>query len=231
MLKVENVRIKKGHRVLCDNVTFMLNPGEAKALIAPNGYGKTTIMTAVGGCDTRARGVFSADGAAFAENATGYRKLVYYMAESGGSLLPGLDVFAMLEAARGIWASNISVAEAVERCGLLDYLGYRCGSLSQGMAQQASMGVAYITGARYLLLDEPMNGLDQANVDRFHELVRVLLSEGKSMLISSHILGELDSLCSTALFLHDGNVTEMAIDGRNGGCAEMYRKLYGDKKE
>lgn len=99
------------------------------------------------------------------------------------------------------------------------------------MAQQTSMGVAYITGARYLLLDEPMNGLDQANVDRFHELVRALLSEGKSILISSHILGELDSLCSAALFLHDGNVTEMAIDGRNGGCAEMYRKLYGDTKE
>lgn len=230
MLEVEGLLVRRGGRAVCDGVSLGLGPGKAVALVAPNGSGKTSLMRAVAGVDPRARGRRSADGVDMGRDPSGYRRLVYHMPDAGASLHPELGVLETLMAVRRVWGSGEDILEIVDACGLGGFIGRRPPALSQGMAQQASLGVAWATGARYLLLDEPTNGLDHENVGRFRDAVGLMLGRGKGVLVSSHILGDLDEVCGSVLFLCEGKLVRADLDGRSGGCAELYEKLYGKKE-
>lgn len=93
------------------------------------------------------------------------------------------------------------------------------------MKQQLTLAVAYATGARYLLLDEPMNALDPTNVAVQGELIRKAAARGGCVVLSSHILGNVDELCDTVLFLKDGKLLRYSGEPRSAG--ELYRKLFG----
>ena len=76
------------------------------------------------------------------------------------------------------------------------------------MKQQLTLAIAYATGARYLLLDEPMNALDPSRVDLHSEILRKLADSGTCIIMSSHILDSVDRLCDEILFLKDGRLIE-----------------------
>ncbi|MBY4797570.1 hypothetical protein K6V98_04275 [Collinsella sp. AGMB00827] len=93
------------------------------------------------------------------------------------------------------------------------------------MRQQVVLAISYLTGARYLLLDEPMNALDPTNVARHTELLRKRAAEGSCIVISSHILDNVDRVADTVLFIKDGRLQE--FDPRLGvSSREMYDRLY-----
>lgn len=226
MLKVEGLTVTRKRKVICHAVSLTVAPGEATALVAPNGTGKTSLLAAIGGVGTHTQGHISADGADKATDFVVYRKRVFYLSDAGGALHPDLTVGEMLESARRIWGSDENLADIARRCGIDGYSSMRCSDLSQGMAQQVSFAAAWASGARYLLLDEPTNGLDQENRNRFFDLLAHLIDLGRGVVVSSHILGDLDRMCESVLFMVDGHLVEADVDGSDGGCAEMYRNLY-----
>ena len=93
------------------------------------------------------------------------------------------------------------------------------------MRQQVALAVGYLTGARYLLLDEPMNALDPTNLEVNSEIVRSLCGDGVGVLMSSHILGNVDDLADDVLFIKGGKL--VSDPGTRRGSAAVYKELFG----
>ena len=95
------------------------------------------------------------------------------------------------------------------------------------MKQQLALAVAYCTGARYLLLDEPMNALDPGNVALNSYIMKRLAAQGTSILLSSHILSNLDELCDSLLVIRGGSLARVIPDRACGGARSVYERAFG----
>lgn len=225
MLRMTDLSLRYGRNLLIDGVSYAFAPGTVVGLVAPNGAGKTTLMRALA-CLPGARpsGSISVDDIPAADE-TAFRRRVFYAPEAHVLLYPDLTVRAHLRMARDLWGSGRDLTETSRACGIDGFLGKRVRSLSQGMRQQAALAVSYLTGARYLLLDEPMNALDPTNVARHTRLLRERASAGDCVVLSSHILDNVDRVADTILFIKDGKLAEH--DARGGiSSREMYERLY-----
>lgn len=151
-------------------------------------------------------------------------KLVFYMPGDASLLYSHLSVREHLRIARDLWGSDVSMERVAEACGLVGFLGKRVGKLSQGMKQQVSLAVASLSGARYLLLDEPMNALDPLNVQRFSMVIRSMADKGTGVLVSSHILDNIDQLCSSVVLFRDRQLEEAAL---SESAATLFERYYG----
>lgn len=112
----------------------------------------------------------------------------------------------------------------------MPFEGVPARKLSQGMGQLASLAVACASGAAYYLFDEPTNGLDRTNGRLFEKVVAGLRDEGAGVLLSSHDLEGLDSVCDSILLLHDARVHQADISDQRG-CVDLYNRYYGPTKE
>ena len=229
MLEVSRLTLGYRRHPICDDVSVGVGPGEIVALVAPNGAGKTTMLRAIG-CqpsDVRMGGACVADGIGQQDDERLYRRRVLFVPDDGNILQPRLTVREQIKTARALWgARDVNLDDVVERSGVGAFLDQQSWRLSRGMQQQASLAIACATGARYLLLDEPTNGLDIDNTDLIEELLLWLAESGVGILISSHILSELDRLCGRVVFLHDRTLVGADLDGGFDGCRRMYRQRF-----
>ena len=213
------------HGVLRD-ATCEQMPGSITGLIAPNGKGKTTLLEALVALgSTRRAGSVHADGIASAQ-AT-FRKLVLYVPCDAGLLYPNLTAADHIKLASSLWPDKVDTGKLIELCGLTGYLDKPVRAYSSGMKQQLALAVAYCTGARYLLLDEPMNALDPGNVALNSYIMKRLAAQGTSILLSSHILSNLDELCDRVLVIRDGSLAGAIPDRTNGGTRAVYEQVFG----
>lgn len=233
-LAVEGATVRRGRAVLCADASLRVAPGDVVALVAPNGSGKTSFLQAVSGVGTgvalRLRGMRRADGIDASADPGAFRQLVYFAPDKGGALHPEMTVLDLLLAAKALWKSDRPLGQIAHMCGVDTFIGSRAGRLSQGMAQQASLAVACATGARYVLLDEPTNGLDQQNVDRFYRVLEYLAEQGTGVIVASHRFDDVERTCRTVYFLHDRGLVKADLSAEDGRCAAMYRELFGDKE-
>jgi ABC-2 type transport system ATP-binding protein len=98
------------------------------------------------------------------------------------------------------------VPETLESVGLVAYSDYKIGRLSKGMIQRLSVAQAMIGSPSLLILDEPMIGIDPAGVVHFREIFRQFTNRGGTIIISSHIMSEVESLCSSVMLIHSGSI-------------------------
>ena len=225
MLVFKDLTVKVGGRELLSRVSGEVISGKVRALVAPNGSGKTTLMKALIASDgIGISGGVSADGVPIAEAAS-YRKLVFYVPGDASILYPLLTVRENLEMVKQCWGSSEKIERLAERCRIDSFLNKRVRFLSLGMRQQVALTAAYLTGARYLLLDEPMNALDPTNLEVNSEIVRTLCANGTGVLMSSHILGNVDDLADDVLFIKDGKL--VSDPGTRRGSAAAYKELFG----
>ena len=211
-------------------VGLCLLPGEVVGFVAPNGSGKTTLLRALDSTLSGARrtGEVSAD-AVPADGSAGYRSLVLYSSEDEPLLYPELSCAEHLELAAALWPEARDASEALVLFGADAFAGRRVSRLSQGMRQLAMLSVVYATGVRYLMIDEPMNSLDPINVARCTDALRSLAARGTGVLVSSHLLAEVDRMCDRVLFIVEGGLTDASRDPSLAGCRarQAYRVLYG----
>ena len=200
-----------GKRALTD-VSFTLPHGAVLALVGPNGAGKTTLMRSIAGLDDPMSGAIMLDGVDVVnEPREAYRKLGYLSDFFG--LYGALTVRQSLMHAAGMRAltqieQNQAVALTAQRLDLTSRLDARTDTLSRGWRQRVAIGQAMVHSPQVLLLDEPAAGLDPEARIGLSALFRQLRAEGMTLIVSSHILAELDEYSSHMLAIKDGRAVE-----------------------
>ncbi len=214
MLRATGLTVAPYGRQLCANVDLELAPGEVKGLVAPNGYGKTTLLRVVGGLLSKGvTGEVEADGIPVADVAR-YRRKVFYAPGDASMLQRSMSARTHLKAARATWGSPHAVDEVAELCGVETFMARPARFLSEGMKQQLTLAVAYMVDVPYVLLDEPMNALDPTNSDRFAAIIESMAAQGRAVLLSSHIFSGVAFLCSSVYMFRQGGVEEVRLASR-----------------
>ena len=241
MLSARDVKVAFGGRTVFENVSLDLGRGEAKGLAAPNGFGKTTLLRAIAGeprgWSCRRSGSVEADGVPV-RRAARYRGRVLFVPGNAASLYTEMNARDHLSAVRALWrqsaeghtpgssGSPVSVDDAIEACGLDAFCDKPVARLSKGMRQQVSFAAAYISGAPYLLLDEPFNALDPTNVARLARVLGTMAESGRGVLIASHLFDEIAGSCASIAFLRPDGVDEVPFGGGPLSFSELFMARY-----
>jgi ABC-2 type transport system ATP-binding protein len=211
-IAVEGLRFEyPGIRAL-DDVSFQVERGSVTALVGPNGAGKTTLLRCIAGLDQPMLGaVRVADVDVLEEPRRAHRKIGLLSDFFG--LYEALTVRQCLShaaAANGVAGPDLAatVERTAARRAIVDKLEARAGTLSRGQRQRVAIGQALAHGPEVLLLDEPASGLDPEARASLAGVFKLLQSEGVTLLVSSHILAELDAYSTHMLVLRGGRVVE-----------------------
>lgn len=225
-LQASGVTLAYGKHRLVHDASCRVDAGSVTGLIAPNGCGKTTLLEALAGLNgARKTGGVHANGVSSARAA--FRKLVLYVPCDAGLLYPNLTAADHIQLATALWPDKVDVEKLIDLCGLTGYLKRPVRAYSLGMKQQLALAVAYCTGARYLLLDEPMNALDPGNVALNTYIMRRPASQGTGIVLSSHILSNLDELCDVVIGMQDGELKRMEREAGHRSVRAIYEVLFG----
>jgi len=193
-----------------DDVSFELSPASITALVGPNGAGKTTLLRAMAALEEPMAGEIFVDGLNIWEAPREAHRLMGYLPDHFG-LYQELSAYRCLLYAA--YARNLaedeaeqSVRWAAQEVGLVDKLEERAGTLSRGQRQRLALAQAIVHRPKVLLLDEPASGLDPEARADLSRLMKNLAAGGMTLLISSHILAELESYCTAMLVLEQGKL-------------------------
>ncbi len=214
MLEVENlVYDYPGHRAL-DSVSLYLERGSITALVGPNGAGKSTLMRLCAGLEQPFSGSVRLDGEDVHANPRGAHRRMGFLPDFFG-LYDELSVAQCLEyraATQGVPAAQrrAVVERVAERLEIADRLRQKAGTLSRGLRQRLAIAQAVLHEPAFLMLDEPASGLDPSARIGLSNVLRTLARDGMTILVSSHILAELEDYSTHILMLKQGQVVEHA---------------------
>jgi len=211
-LSVRGLTKHFGKRVVIEGLDLSVPRGCAFGCLGPNGAGKTTLIRTVLGLTRPNAGKI---------HVLGYempRARVTALQQVGAIVdeprfhgyLSGLENLEILAAARGGRAAE-RIWPALERVGLADRATERVAKYSMGMRQRLGVASCLLGDPQLLVLDEPMNGLDPAGMLEFRELIREFVSEGRTVVLSSHLLDEVQKTCDYVAILDRGRVV---VQGR-----------------
>jgi len=191
-------------------VSFRIGPG-SPVCWAHNGAGKSTALKLCGGFTRPSAGRVRVLGADLARHPDGYRHIgIAHDREGLWPQLTARDLVAALARLRRV-ADPVAAAErALAEVGLSEVAGRRVGGFSHGMRQRVKLAQALAHEPQILLLDEPLNGLDPGQRRHVVELVRRLGEEGRTVLVSSHVLHEVERMAPRVLVLVDGRLVARA---------------------
>lgn len=198
----------KGGIVALDNVSLTVGKGEIFGLLGPNGAGKSTLIKVITGLVIPDTGEVSLDGKDFRKDKEEFMKKVgaqietpvFFNKQSG---MWNLKYLADLQG--GLPEKRIK--DIVELVGLSERINSRVGTYSMGMRQRLGIAQAIMHKPELLVLDEPINGLDPDGIAQVRELILRLRDEyGTTILFSSHILGEMQTLCDRVAFMAKGKL-------------------------
>src|SRR5689334_18296263 len=214
MIRVEHLIFDyPGHRALSD-VSFQIAPGTITALVGPNGAGKSTLMRVCSGLERPFAGRVRLQDIDVHENPREAHERMGYLPDFFG-LYDDMTVRQCLEyraAAQGV--SKQKQCDAVDlaagRMGLTDRLNQRAGELSRGLRQRLAIAQATIHNPVFVMLDEPASGLDPEARIGLANALKTLCAEGMTIIVSSHILAELDDYSTHILMIRDGKIIEHA---------------------
>jgi ABC-2 type transport system ATP-binding protein len=207
-LPVELRRVSKwyGDVVAVADVSFSVGPG-VTGLLGPNGAGKTSTLKVLAGLSRPSQGEVLLYGRPLATDPELYRSLGIVPDEE--RLYPRMTVraFVRLHAElQGLDNVGAATERALETVGMTALAGRRMAGLSKGEKQRTKVAGAIVHQPALLVLDEPMTGLDPAQRAGFAELIRALGASGVTVIVSSHILGEVERLASRVLVLVGGRL-------------------------
>jgi ABC-2 type transport system ATP-binding protein len=210
-------------RVLHD-ISFEVAEGAVLALVGPNGAGKTTLMRCMAALDAPAEGTISIAGADTRGDPRAVHAALGYLPDFFG-LYDELNVLKSLIYAarsRGVTAvaAEHAALEAAERVQLSDRLGARAGELSRGLRQRLAIAQTIVHRPRVLLLDEPAAGLDPEARRALSDLITRLAGGGMTIVVSSHILAELEDYSTQMLMLRDGRIAGDGVVAASGAEQE-----------
>lgn len=207
VLETNGLSMNYGTKKALSDVSVSVNTGEIYGLVGKNGAGKTTLMKIVLGLlpgysgelklfesenlgDGRKNIGALIETPVFFENMTGYQNLKYYR------MAYGLD-------------SSIDLEELLRDVKLADARDKKFKAYSLGMKQRLGIAFSLLGNPDFLVLDEPINGIDPEGIVEIRNLLKDLANKGKTILVSSHILSELEHLCDRICIIENGEVVDV----------------------
>ena len=204
-----------GERVAVSSLDLKIRHGEVYGFLGPNGAGKTTTLRMLLGLIRPTSGTASVMGNP--PGSTESLGQVGAMIEQPGfyPYLSGAENLRLLGTYAGADPARIPVV--IDQVGLSDRVGDRFSTYSQGMKQRLGLAAALLKDPGLLILDEPSNGLDPAGMAEMRALIKALASEGRTVLLSSHLLAEIEQICDRVGVIRDGVlVAEGTVDELRG---------------
>lgn len=238
MIVVENLTKYYGEYPAVRNVSFRVEKGQVVGFLGPNGAGKSTTMRILAGYLNATSGRASIDGRDVFWDSIEARRRIGYMPENC-PLYPELRVEEYLWFRGGLKGLSRSerrrrIDYVLDRCWLKDVSRQLIGTLSKGYRQRVGLADALIADPPVLILDEPTAGLDPAQIRETRKLIRELGRE-HTMLLSTHILSEVEMTCDSVIIIHQGQVAEDgsldAVRSRNNNRSleEIFVRLTGQE--
>jgi len=206
MIIASNVSKRFGKLKALDNVSVNCAKGECIALIGPNGCGKTTFIKSILGMVVSDSGFITFNGKNIKQDWQ-YRENIGYMPQIGRypeNMTIG-QVLDMMKDIRGKKNDKLD-EELINKFGLNDMLNKRMRTLSGGTRQKVSAALAFLFNPDVLILDEPTAGLDPVASEILKEKIITEKNKGKLVLITSHILSELDDLITQVIYMQEGKL-------------------------
>ncbi len=209
MIKVEDIVKRYGSTEALSGVSFSVQAGEVIGLLGPNGAGKTTLMKILTGYLQPDAGEAWIDGIDVLKNPEEVQARVGYLPENA-PMYPEITVqsyLKMIAELRGVPNSEMRslISRAVKAVGLEDRLVHPIGTLSKGYRQRVGIAQAILHRPKLLILDEPTNGLDPTQIVEVRRLIKEL-AQTSTVLLSTHILSEVEATCSRAVIIMNGKV-------------------------
>ncbi len=231
---IEAVGLSKyyGQFAAIDKVSFQVRRGEVVAFLGPNGAGKSTTMKLLTGYLAPSAGVAKIAGFDMSSQRLAGAARLGYLPENG-PLYPDMTPRALLNFfadARGLAGERKRqrIADVIELCDLGGVIGKPIGKLSRGYRQRVGMAQVLLHEPDVLILDEPTAGLDPNQIHEVRETIRKL-GQSKTILLSTHILQEVEAMAERILFInegrlvYDGTIAALRADGRP--LEEHFRRL------
>jgi ABC-2 type transport system ATP-binding protein len=212
VIAVEGLCKRYGDRVVLQSMSFTAPAGRVTGFLGPNGAGKTTTFRCTLGLATPSAGTATINGRSYS-SLSDPRREVGAVLESTGfhPARSGRDHLRVIACAAGFARSRVD--EVLEVVGLTAAAGRRVGGYSLGMRQRLGIASALLGDPGVLILDEPTNGLDPEGVSWLRALTRHWASEGRAVLVSSHLLAEIVQTVDRVVIIADGQmITETDLD-------------------
>ena len=231
MISVKNLCKSFGGRHAVNDVSFEVKKGDVLGFLGPNGAGKTTTMRMITGYLTPTAGSVSVNGFDVQENPTEARKCIGFLPESAPSYAD-MTVTAFLKfiaEMRGFAGAEREqrVEAVIEKC-LLNHVRHQTiDTLSKGYRQRVCLAQAIIHDPPILILDEPTDGLDPNQKHVVRQMIAGMAKD-KVVIFSTHILEEVEAICSRAIIISDGKVVADSTPAellKKGSLDEVFRKL------
>ena len=238
MIEVSHLTKQYGNHLAVDDVSFTVADGQICGLLGPNGAGKSTIMNILTGYLSATSGQVTVAGHPLPEEADAAKACVGYLPEQP-PLYPEMTVQEYLTFAaelKGVKKADRKeqVRRAARRTGLETVLPRLIRSLSKGYKQRVGIAQALLGSPRLIILDEPTVGLDPAQVIEIRKLIREL-GRAHTVILSSHILSEVQAVCQQILILSKGHLAaagsleELTADGKS--LEEVFLELTDGEPE
>ena len=221
MIEASGLSKRYGATVAVDDLSFTVPPGQVTGFLGPNGAGKSTTMRLILGLDAPASGAVTVGGRPYAA----YRRPLF----EAGAMLEATAFHGGRSARNHLLCLALSngigrrrVDEVLDLVGLRSAARKRAGSFSLGMGQRLGIAAALLGDPPVLMLDEPVNGLDPDGVVWIRTLLRSLAAEGRTVLLSSHLMSEMALTANRLIIIGRGRLiaqTTMAdfLAGGTGG--------------
>jgi ABC-2 type transport system ATP-binding protein len=225
MIEVSNLGKRYGSLEAVKGVNFSINPGEVVGLLGPNGAGKTTIMKILTCYMFPSFGTAKINEWDIFERPLEIKKLVGYLPENAPlytdlNVMEYLSFMAESRFLKGT-RKNERIEWTIQECGLESVVYQSIDTISKGYRQRTGLAQAILHDPEILIFDEPTTGLDPNQIIEIRELIKRLGQE-KTVILSTHILQEVEATCARVLILNDGQIVA------KGTPEEINREMKGE---
>ena len=210
MLQVIDLEKKYNGKTILDKVNFRLEKGQIKALVGPNGSGKTTLMNSISNSIKIDGGKIVIDNEQYDDEKI-FNKLTFFRDETILDFnMKGIDYLKLIKNAYK--KSTEDVNNICKKYEIEGFANKRVGEYSLGMKKKLMLAMSFLPGNDYVLLDEPLNGLDPTSVIKTKNLLKEIAKQNVGIIISSHGLNDLDDISRDILFLKDKKILEEKLE-------------------
>jgi len=215
-LEVFNISkiIKK--RAILNNVSFSIKSNEIVGIIGPNGAGKSTLFKIISGLLTPTNGKVLINDEDIHNNSKSIYNNIGFLIESPTfyDRLTGEENLELILKLHEINSYDY-MHKILSLLEMDSFIKQKAGQYSLGMKQRLGIASALVHNPEFILLDEPTNCMDIVGIHQMHELIKKLKDEGKSVIISSHLINEINELCDRIFILKDGCVIDIVEKNKN----------------